>query len=293
MLKSMTGFGRATFENEDREISVEIKSVNHRYLDLNIKTPRLYAYLEDMIKKTVQNVIVRGKVDIFVNIKEKEGSDVIISPNFAVVEGYLNAAKAISDRFHIENNSLSIVDILRLPDAVALDREEADAEVISAQVLEVLKNALHEYDAMRQTEGRRLCEDILHRGELIGSYVDFVEKRSPESVEEYRARIAQRMTEILDDVDVAQQKILSEAALFADKVSVTEEIVRLRSHLKQLHAMVSGDAAVGRKLDFLVQELNRESNTIGSKANDYDIAKTVVDLKAEIEKIREQIQNLE
>ena len=158
---------------------------------------------------------------------------------------------------------------------------------------EQVLSLMNEYDAMRQTEGRRLCEDILHRGELIGSYVDFVEKRSPESVEEYRARIAQRMTEILDDVDVAQQKILSEAALFADKVSVTEEIVRLRSHLKQLHAMVSGDAAVGRKLDFLVQELNRESNTIGSKANDLEMTREVIDVKAEIEKIREQIQNLE
>ncbi len=288
----MTGFGRAAFENDDREIGVEIKSVNHRYLDLNIKTPRLYGYLEDAVKKAAQAVIVRGKVDIFVSIREKEGSDVRISPNFAVVEGYLKAAAAVSERFGVEGG-LSLVDLLRFPDAVAVDREEADAEVITAQVLEAMGNALREYDAMRVTEGRRLCEDILRRGETIGELVDFVEKRSPDSVEEYRERIAARMTELLDDTDVARQKILSEAALFADKVSVTEEIVRLRSHLKQLHAMVSGNDPVGRKLDFLVQELNREANTIGSKANDYDIARTVVDLKAEIEKIREQIQNLE
>ena len=293
MLKSMTGYGRAKFENENREINVEIKSVNHRYLDLNIKVPRLYAYLEDMVKKTAQATLVRGKVDIYVSIKEKEGSDIKISPNMPVIEGYLNAAKAISERFGMPMESLGLIDVMRLPDAIAADKEEADVDVISAQVAQTLEQAIAEYTAMRETEGKRLCEDILHRAQLIREYVDFVEQRSPDSVAEYRERIAQRMSEILDDAEIAQQKILSEAALFADKVSVTEEIVRLRSHLKQLESMVNGKAAVGRKLDFLVQELNRESNTIGSKANDYEIAKTVVELKAEIEKIREQIQNLE
>jgi len=289
----MTGYGRAKLENENREINVEIKSVNHRYLDLNIKVPRLYAYLEDMVKKTAQSSLVRGKVDIYVSIKEKEGSDIKISPNMPVIEGYLNAAKAISERFGMPMESLGLIDVMRLPDAIAADKEEADADVISAQVAETLQKAIAEYNGMRETEGKRLCEDILLRAGLIRGYVDFVEQRSPDSVEEYRERIAQRMSEILDDAEIAQQKILSEAALFADKVSVTEEIVRLRSHLKQLESMVNGNAAVGRKLDFLVQELNRESNTIGSKANDYEIAKTVVELKAEIEKIREQIQNLE
>ncbi len=289
----MTGYGRAKFENENREINVEIKSVNHRYLDLNIKVPRLYAYLEDLVKKTAQASLVRGKVDIYVSIKEKEGSDIKISPNMPVIEGYLNAAKAISERFGMPMESLGLIDVMRLPDAIAADKEEADADVISAQVAETLQQAIGEYNTMRETEGKRLCEDILLRAGLIRDYVDFVEQRSPDSVQEYRDRIALRMNEILDDADIAQQKILSEAALFADKVSVTEEIVRLRSHLKQLESMVNGNAAVGRKLDFLVQELNRESNTIGSKANDYEIAKTVVELKAEIEKIREQIQNLE
>lgn len=289
----MTGYGRAKFENENREINVEIKSVNHRYLDLNIKVPRLYAYLEDLVKKTAQASLVRGKVDIYVSIKEKEGSDIKISPNMPVIEGYLNAAKAISERFGMSMESLGLIDVMRLPDAIAADKEEADADVISAQVAETLQQAIGEYNTMRETEGKRLCEDILLRASLIRDYVDFVEQRSPDSVQEYRDRIALRMNEILDDADIAQQKILSEAALFADKVSVTEEIVRLRSHLKQLESMVNGNAAVGRKLDFLVQELNRESNTIGSKANDYEIAKTVVELKAEIEKIREQIQNLE
>ena len=293
LLKSMTGYGRAKIENDEREISVEIKSVNHRFLDLNIKVPRLYAYLEDMIKKTVQQFLVRGKVDIYVTVKEREGSDIKVSPNMPVIESYLQAAKAISEKFGLSDSDIKLIDIMKLPDAISADKEEQDAEIISSQVESVLTCALNEYEAMRQTEGTRLCEDILRRGQLIGSFVDYIESRSPVSVTEYREKITQRMKELLDGSDFAQQRILAEAALFADKVSVTEEIVRLRSHLKQLDSMVRGSVAAGRKLDFLIQELNREANTIGSKANDYDIAKTVVDLKAEIEKIREQIQNLE
>ena len=293
LLKSMTGYGRAKIENDEREISVEIKSVNHRFLDLNIKVPRLYAYLEDMIKKTVQQSLVRGKIDIYVSVREKEGSDIKVSPNMPVIESYLQAAKAISEKFGMSDSDIKLIDIMKLPDAISADKEEQDAEIISSQVESVLTCALNEYDAMRQTEGTRLCEDILRRGQLIGSFVDYIESRSPVSVTEYREKITQRMKELLDGSDFAQQRILAEAALFADKVSVTEEIVRLRSHLKQLDSMVRGSVAAGRKLDFLIQELNREANTIGSKANDYDIAKTVVDLKAEIEKIREQIQNLE
>ena len=289
----MTGYGRAKIENDEREISVEIKSVNHRFLDLNIKVPRLYAYLEDMIKKTVQQFLVRGKVDIYVTVKEREGSDIKVSPNMPVIESYLQAAKAISEKFGLSDSDIKLIDIMKLPDAISADKEEQDAEIISSQVESVLTCALNEYDAMRQTEGTRLCEDILRRGQLIGSFVDYIESRSPVSVTEYREKITQRMKELLDGSDFAQQRILAEAALFADKVSVTEEIVRLRSHLKQHDSMVRGSVAAGRKLDFLIQELNREANTIGSKANDYDIAKTVVDLKAEIEKIREQIQNLE
>ena len=289
----MTGYGRAKIENDEREISVEIRSVNHRFLDLNIKVPRLYAYLEDMIKKTVQQFLVRGKVDIYVTVKEREGSDIKVSPNMPVIESYLQAAKAISEKFGLSDSDIKLIDIMKLPDAISADKEEQDAEIISSQVESVLTCALNEYDAMRQTEGTRLCEDILRRGQLIGSFVDYIESRSPVSVTEYREKITQRMKELLDGSDFAQQRILAEAALFADKVSVTEEIVRLRSHLKQLDSMVRGSVAAGRKLDFLIQELNREANTIGSKANDYDIAKTVVDLKAEIEKIREQIQNLE
>lgn len=292
MLKSMTGYGRVKVENAYREILVEVRSVNHRYLDLNIKVPRVYGFLEDAVKKQASTVLARGKVDLYVSVRAKEGSDLKVTPNMPVIDGYMTALQAVAQRYGMEQ-TVTPQQLLQMPDALAVDKEEADAEVLTAEVLEVLQQALDEHSAMRDREGKKLCEDIAYRASLIRGYVDFVEQRSPISVEEYRQRIAARMEEILDGSELAQQRILNEAAIFADKVSVTEEIVRLRSHLGQLETMLQSPVAVGRKLDFLVQELNRETNTIGSKANDYEIAKIVVEMKAEIEKIREQIQNLE
>ena len=292
MLSSMTGYGRVKSETAQQEITVEIRSVNHRYLDLNIKVPRIYGFLEDKIKPALNTQLVRGKVDVFVSVRAKDGADIKISPNMAVLDGYMSALRSISERFGVPCE-VSALDLARLPDALASEKEEADQEELTAGVLDVLEQVLAEHSAMRRREGEVLCRDILARAELITALVDTIEKRSPESVEEYRQRLATRMAELLDGSELQEQRILSEAAVFADKVAVTEEIVRLRSHLAQLKAMVTGEKAVGRKLDFLVQELNREANTIGSKANDYEIAKTVVELKAEIEKIREQIQNLE
>lgn len=292
MIKSMTGYGRQKGENERREVQVEIKSVNHRYLDLNVKVPRIYSFLEEPIKTAVSAAVARGKVDIYLSITAKEGGDVKVSPNLALAGEYLRALEQVRDTYSLKDD-ISVMELARMPDLLTVAREEPDAEEVKAQVLEVLGRALEEYNAMRRTEGERLCEDIARRGQEIGKMVDQVEQRSPQSVEEYRQKIAQRMTEILGDSDIAEQRILAEAALFADKVSVTEEVVRLRSHLSQLQKMVQGDAPVGRKLDFLVQELNREANTIGSKANDYELAQIVIEIKAEIEKIREQIQNLE
>lgn len=292
MLNSMTGHGRVKIENDLREVIVEIRSVNHRYLDLNIKVPRIYGFLEDMVKKQASASLARGKVDIFVSIKAKEGSDIKITPNMPVIDGYMAAVKQISEQYGLTED-LTALSILRLPDALAMDKEEADSEQLAAEVSQVLAQVLEEYNTMRANEGRKLCEDILYRAGLIRQLVEFVEQRSPNSVAEYKEKIAARMEELLDGSELAQQRILQEAAVFADKVSVTEEIVRLKSHLAQLETMIRSDAALGRKLDFLIQELNREANTIGSKANDYEIAKTVVDLKAEIEKIREQVQNLE
>ena len=292
LLKSMTGYGRVKVENDLREITVELRSVNHRYLDLNIKVPRIYGYLEDVVSKQAQAAIARGKVDIFVSVRAKEGADIKVTPNMAVIQGYMDALKKVSETYGIPAD-VSALSLLRLPDAMEQNKEEADADQLKAEVSAVLAQALEEYNAMREKEGARLVEDVIYRAGLIAKSVEFVENRSPDCVEEYRTRIAARMNEILDGSELAQQRILQEAALYADKVNVTEEIVRLRSHLSQLHTMLKSPVAIGRKLDFLVQEMNRETNTIGSKANDFQIAKTVVDMKAEIEKIREQIQNLE
>lgn len=288
----MTGYGRVKVENDLREITVELRSVNHRYLDLNIKVPRIYGYLEEMVSKQAQAAIARGKVDIFVSVRAKEGADIRVSPNMAVIQGYVDAIKKVSETYGLSDEATAL-SLLRLPDAMEQSKEEADADQLKAEVSAVLDQALTEYNAMREKEGARLVEDVTYRAGLIAQSVDFVEQRSPDCVEEYRQRIAARMTEILDGTELAQQRILQEAALYADKVNVTEEIVRLRSHLAQLETMLKSPVAIGRKLDFLVQEMNRETNTIGSKANDFQIAKTVVDMKAEIEKIREQIQNLE
>lgn len=292
MLSSMTGYGRIQRDDGAREITVELRSVNHRYLDLNIKVPRLYAFLEDKVKTVLSAQLARGKVDLYVSVRVKDGGDIVITPNLPVLDGYVKALQTIAERYDVARNYDALA-LLRLPDALSTEKNEEDADVLTECVLAVLDDTLREYNLMRATEGQKLCEDILHRAGLIDGLVNGIEARSPSSVAEYRARIAARMNELLDGSELAEQRILTEAAVFADKVSVTEELVRLRSHLHQLEGMIRGNAAVGRKLDFLVQELNREANTIGSKANDYEIAKLVVELKAEIEKIREQIQNLE
>lgn len=292
MIKSMTGYGRNKIETPEREISVEIKSVNHRYLDLNLKTPRLYAFLEEPIKKAATAAIARGKVDLYVSVVQKDGQDVKVTPNLALAGQYLEALRALQQAFSLPEQ-VSAVRLAQMPDVLSVSKEEPDAEAVKVQALEATAAALEEYNAMRQREGQRLCQDILYRAELLAQMTDQVERRSPESVEEYRQKIQVRMQEILGDTQIAEQRILAEAALFADKVSVTEEVVRLRSHLAQVRDLVQGEQPAGRKLDFLVQEMNREVNTIGSKANDYELAQIVVEMKAEIEKIREQIQNLE
>ena len=292
MVKSMTGYGRKKAENDQREVTVEIKSVNHRYLDLNIKVPRIYSFLEEAVKSAVSSRVSRGKVDVFVSVFTKDGKDVKVTPNLELIREYVEALRQVRDTFGLADD-ISTMGVAQMPDALSIDKEEPDNEAVQQQVLEVVGQALEEYDAMRRAEGARLCQDIVQRAGRIGQLVDHVEERSPQTVEEYRKRISARMQELLGDTEIAEQRILAEAALFADKVSVTEEIVRLRSHLAQLNTMLSADTAVGRKLDFLVQEMNREANTIGSKANDYELAQTVVEIKAEIEKIREQIQNIE
>ena len=254
--------------------------------------PRIYSFLEEAVKSAVSSRVSRGKVDVFVSVFTKDGKDVKVTPNLELIREYVEALRQVRDTFGLADD-ISTMGVAQMPDALSIDKEEPDNEAVQQQVLEVVGQALEEYDAMRRAEGARLCQDIVQRAGRIGQLVDHVEERSPQTVEEYRKRISARMQELLGDTEIAEQRILAEAALFADKVSVTEEIVRLRSHLAQLNTMLSADTAVGRKLDFLVQEMNREANTIGSKANDYELAQTVVEIKAEIEKIREQIQNIE
>lgn len=292
MLNSMTGYGRQKAETQQREISVEIKSVNHRYLDFNIKVPRIYSFLEEAVKSTLTGGISRGKVDVYVSVRTKDGKDAKVSPNLGLAEEYIRALVQLRDRFQL-NDDVTVMKVAQLPEVLAVDKDEPDAELVKGEVLQVVRQTLAEYNAMRGQEGARLCQDIALRADLIEELVAQVEQRSPICAEEYRQKISARMQELLGESEITEQRILSEAAVFSDKISVTEEIVRLRSHLSQLRAMIAGSDAVGRKLDFLVQEMNREANTIGSKANDYEIAQKVIDLKAEIEKIREQVQNLE
>jgi len=291
----MTGYGRGKLDNEQREITAEVRSVNHRYLDITVKAPKVYGFLEDPVKKAAAAAISRGKVDIYISVREKDGGNIEITPNLPVIEGYLSALEQIGGAYpaRLKKEAVSAVELFALPDVLNVDKKEVEESVLVSQVLDALSQALSMHSEMRSQEGKHLCEDIGYRGRLIGQMVGQIELRSPDCVSEYRERLSARMTELLDGSDFAQQRILTEAAIYADKISVTEEIVRLKSHLQQLSKMLEAKSAVGRKLDFLVQELNREANTIGSKANDFAIASHVVDMKAEIEKIREQVQNLE
>ncbi len=295
MVKSMTGYGRARRTIGGRDITVEVRSVNNRYLDCSVKLPRAYIFAEDAIKALVQKSTSRGKVDIFVTVEALGAEESVVTVNEALVKSYLSAMQKIYElgggRWVRE--SCYATDLARLPDVLTLTKAEENLESISADLCAVTEEALEAHAAMRQREGEKLAEDILGRLETIEGLTARVEERSPQTVAEYREKLMNRMQEVLQSAAVDENRILTEAAIFADKVAVDEETVRLRSHLSQLREMLSGGEPVGRKLDFLIQEVNRESNTIGSKCNDVQIARCVVDLKAEVEKIREQVQNIE
>ena len=291
-MRSMTGYGRARQTLHERDITVELRSVNHRYLDVNVKAPRIYGFLDEAAKNAVGALIARGKVDVFISIDAGASGDVRISLNHRVLEGYLSALHEMRDKYNLTDD-ISVMRLSRLPDVFSSEKQEADAEELTADVLEVLQAAGADFCTMRAREGARMKEDILSRAQTILGLVAQVEERSPKAVEEYRAKLTARMNEVLADTTIDPQRILAEAAIYADRTAVDEETVRLRSHIHQLEVMTAEEKPIGRKLDFLVQEMNREANTIGSKANDIELAKVVVDIKAEIEKIREQIQNIE
>ncbi len=292
MVKSMTGYGRASDNLHKRGITVEVKSVNHRYLDCTVKTSRAYVFLEDAVKAAISSKVARGKVDVFITIDNADAENVTVKLNQSLLDGYFKAFKTIEENYGIRGIS-SVSEVMRIPDVLTVEKEDDDADELTADVTSVLLSALEGHNEMRVKEGERLAEDILSRLDLIEKLAKTVEERSPKCVEEYRARLETKMQEILDSTMIEPQRILTEAAIFADKIAIDEETVRLHSHIAQFREMLKAGGAIGRKLDFLVQELNREVNTMGSKANDLEITSIVVDIKAEIEKIREQVQNIE
>lgn len=292
MIKSMTGYGRAVGVFADKQITVELRSVNNRYLDCAVKLPRLYAFCEDAVKQAVKQSVTRGKVDVFVTVNLTQSTDVSIALNKPVLEGYLAALRSVAADYPVRDD-ISVSTLSRLPDVFTVEKAEQDEDALKAQLLSVVEEALAGYDVMRKAEGEALAKDLTAKANVILEKVAFVEDRSPRSVAEYREKLYAKMQEVLSSASVDEARILTEAAIFADKVAVDEETVRLRSHLDQLQTMLKAAEPIGRKLDFLMQEINRETNTIGSKCSDLEIARTVVDMKAELEKIREQIQNIE
>ena len=294
MVKSMTGYGRARETRNGRDITVEVRSVNNRYLDCTVKMPRAYIFAEDAVKSAVQKAASRGKVDVFISVDSLGAEETVVKVNEPLARQYVDAMKQLINmgEGYVKGNYYA-TDLARLPDVLTITKAEEDLEAISADLSAVLDEALKNYVSMRETEGKKLAEDILGRLKTIEEITAKVEERSPQTVAEYREKLTARMNEVLQSTTIDESRILTEAAIFADKVAVDEETVRLRSHLAQLREMLHSDIPVGRKLDFLIQEVNRESNTIGSKCTDLTISKWVVELKAEIEKIREQVQNIE
>ena len=292
MIKSMTGYGSAKGQTGGLEITVELKSVNNRYLDTSVRLPRSFLFAEDAVKSAVQAHISRGKVDVFVSIDTSLADDMTVKVNEPLLKGYIEAIRHISEEYSLAND-LTALSVSRFPDVLSVEKKDLDAEAISAALCEVTERALCDFDAMRLREGEKLRDDVLSRLETIDTLVSTVERESPKTVAEYRSRLEQKMAEVLGTAGIDESRILAEAALFADHIAVDEETVRLRSHMAQLRTMINGNSPTGRKIDFLIQEFNREANTIGSKCQNSDIAHVVVDLKSEIEKIREQIQNIE
>ncbi len=292
MIKSMTGYGSAKGAADGFEITVELKSVNNRYLDTSVRLPRSFIFAEDAVKSAVQSHISRGKVDVFVTVDSSSAGDVAVRVNEALLKGYIDAITHIFEEYPVTND-LTAMSVARLPDVLSVEKKDMDAEEIAAAISAIAEKALKDFDEMRIREGEKLRDDVLSRLETIDRLVGIVEEKAPETVRDYRARLEQKMTEVLASSGIDESRILAEAAIFADHIAVDEETVRLRSHMSQLKTMINGSSPIGRKIDFLVQEFNREANTIGSKCQNSEIAHVVVELKSEIEKIREQIQNIE
>ena len=291
-LLSMTGYGSAKGSVEGQEITVELKSVNNRYLDCSVRLPRNFLFAEDTVKQAVSAGVSRGKVDVFVSSQASQNSGTVVSVNEELARGYRDAVARIAETLGLESG-LNAFSLARFPDVLTVERRELDKDKAAAALSEITAKAVEEFNAMREREGERLRRDMLGKLETIEGLVSVVEERSPQTVKEYRERLEARLRDILADRSLDEQRVITEAAIFADRTAVDEETVRLRSHIAQFRTMLEEGSPIGRKMDFLVQEFNRESNTIGSKCSDASLAKVVVDLKSEIEKIREQLQNVE
>ena len=292
MVKSMTGYGRGKQLLHGRDITVELRSVNNRYLDCTVKLPRAYTFAEDALRTEVQKAISRGKVDVFVTVDATGADETEVSVNMALAKGYAAALQSLQTELGLPGDYTAL-GIARFPDVLTVSKAEEDLETVTEDLKTVLAEALVNYTAMREREGLKLAEDIGGRLTHIEELTAAVEERSPETVKEYREKLYQKMQEVLESKTIDESRILQEAAIYADKIAVDEETVRLRSHVAQLRDMLRSIEPMGRKMDFLIQEVNRESNTIGSKCCDIAIARVVVELKAEVEKIREQVQNIE
>lgn len=294
MIKSMTGFGRCRTVLHGREISVEIKSVNHRFFEFSCRTPKGYGFLDDKLKALVNSRVSRGKIDMFVTVGTAEDTPAEVKINHSLVSGYINAMKEISETYGIEND-VTVTAISRFPDVYTVSKTPENEEEITADVLEAANTAIDGFIAMREAEGEKMKADILGRAEVILATVEEIEERSPQTVKEYEERLLDRINKTLLDynINIDEQRVLTEVAVFADKVAVAEETVRLRSHFAQLSKIMESQTPIGREIDFIIQEMNREANTIGSKVQDAEIAHKVVKIKSEIEKMREQIQNIE
>ncbi len=292
MIKSMTGFGRATKELDGYVITVEIKSVNHRYFEFSSRIPRQYGFLDDKLKSYINSKVSRGKVDCFVTIEALNTDSAEVVVNNTLASAYVAALKEMAKKYGIKQD-FGVSTLSRFQDVLIVKKADEDEEKLWGYVKAVCDEAIEKFVQMRTIEGEKMRDDIYSRGQYIIDCVSFIEERSPQTVKEYNDKLIERVHDLIGDAALDEARVIQEVAIYADKVAVAEETVRLRSHIDQLNSFIDADEPVGRKMDFLVQEINREANTIGSKANDVDIARKVVDIKAEVEKIREQIQNIE
>jgi uncharacterized protein (TIGR00255 family) len=293
MIRSMTGFGRGEAQLQLIKISTEVKSLNHRYLDTSIKMPKILNYLEEKVRQKIKDSVKRGRVEVFIGFEKIGDTDIRVSADLALAKQYIDAFQELSDKLSITND-MTVSALVKFPDVIIVDKKESDEDEIWSCLSDSLNTALYKLVAMREHEGDLLREDFNKRLEIVTSMIVQIEDKSPQILEGYRQKLLDRMKEILEDVQsLDESRLLMEAAIYADKSNVTEEIVRFHSHIRQFRAILDEDDSVGRKLDFLIQEMNREVNTIGSKANDLFVTNIVISLKSELEKLREQIQNIE